>query len=57
MYATGPDGFHGGFSASHYMIITGATVPTTTRDLNDLVRRGVLSRTGERRYTRYHLAI
>ena len=28
----------------------------TTRDLNDLVEKGALIRTGERRYARYHLA-
>lgn len=30
---------------------------TTTRDLQDLVEMGALSRTGDRRHTRYWLAL
>ncbi|MDF2813696.1 MAG: Fic family protein [Microvirga sp.] len=57
MFDAGPDGFVGGLSATNYRSITKATVPTTTRDLNDLVDIGVLRREGERRYARYHLTI
>ena len=53
----GPDGFTGGLSAGNYMTITGTTPATARRDLVDLVSKGALARTGERRYTRYHLAI
>lgn len=57
MFAEGPDGFAGGLSAHNYRTITGATSATATRDLTDLVERGALTRTGERRYARYSLAI
>ena len=50
-----PEGFKGGLSAGSYQTITGATAPTTTRDLAALVEMGVLKRTGERRHTRYWL--
>ena len=53
----GPEGFTGGLSAGNYMTITGTTPATARRDLVDLVSKGALTRTGERRYTRYHLAI
>ncbi len=52
----GPAGFTGGLSARNYITITGASPATATRDLSDLVERGVLLRTGERRHTRYTLA-
>lgn len=55
MYDAGPDGFLGGLSAKNYMTITGATTPTATRDLGDLVAKGALKRTGERKATRYWL--
>lgn len=57
MFREGPDGFKGGLSADNYMTITGATRPTTTRDLADLVDKRALKKTGERRYTRYWLNI
>jgi Fic family protein len=53
----GPEGFKGGLSAGNYMIITGATVPTATRDLADMVTKGALVRSGERRYARYRANI
>jgi Fic family protein len=55
MFRQGPEGFSGGLSASNYSTITGATTATTTRDLADLVEKGVLTRTGERRHARYAL--
>lgn len=51
----GPDGFKGGLSASNYMAIAKTSAPTATRDLGDLVDLGILSRTGERKSTRYHI--
>ena len=57
MLREGPDGFRGGLSASNYAAITGASPATTTRDLADLTTKGALTRTGERRHARYHLAI
>lgn len=57
MFREGPDGFEGGLSAGNYRTITGATTATATRDLNDLIEKGALKRTGERRYARYWLAV
>ena len=57
MLREGPEGFAGALSAGNYMTITGASPATATRDLTDLVTKGGLKRTGERRYARYHLAI
>lgn len=57
MFAEGPSGFKGGLSAENYIAITKASRATTTRDLMDLVREGVLVKTGELRHTRYWLNI
>ena len=57
MLREGPEGFAVGLSAGNYMTITGASPATATRDLADLVAKGGLKRTGERRYARYHLSI
>jgi Fic family protein len=55
MLAEGPEGFTGGLSAGNYATITGAPPSTVTRDLFDLVEKGALLRTGERKATRYRL--
>ena len=55
MFAEGMDGFDGGLSAKKYMSMTGATIATTTRDLNALVEMGVLLKTGKLKGTRYWL--
>ncbi|MDR6955817.1 Fic family protein [Ancylobacter sp. 3268] len=55
LFREGPGGFMGGLSAENYIAITGTSRPTATRDLHDLVEKGALTRTGERRYTRYYL--
>lgn len=57
LFRAGPDGFAGGMSAENYRSITGATPPTATRDLTDLVEKGALRRTGERKGTRYWLLL
>ena len=57
LFREGPDGFDGGLSAGNYRTITGAALATATRDLADLVEKGALIRTGERRYARYRLAV
>lgn len=57
MFREGPDGFEGGLSAGNYRTITDASLATATRDLNDLVEKGALIRTGERRYARYRIAM
>ncbi|CAN7639486.1 Fic family protein [Rhizobium sp. LjRoot98] len=55
MFREGPQGFKGGLSAENYIAIARASRATTTRDLADLVAKGALIRTGERRHTRYAL--
>lgn len=53
----GPEGFQGGLSAGNYVSIAKTSPATATRDLAEMVERGALTRTGERRHTRYHLPI
>jgi Fic family protein len=57
MFREGIDGFKSGLSAENYVSITQASRATATRDLQDLVAKGALTRTGELRHTRYHLNI
>ena len=57
MFEEGIDGFKGGLSAENYITITGTSRATATRDLQDLVEKGALSRTGELRHTRYRLSL
>ncbi|MFO1157240.1 MAG: Fic family protein [Reyranellaceae bacterium] len=57
MFREGIDGFKGGLSAENYIKITKASRATATRDLQDLVARGALRRTGELKHTRYHLRV
>lgn len=55
MFQEGVEGFKGGLSAENYIKITKTSRATATRDLQDLVEKEVLSRTGERKNTRYNL--
>jgi Fic family protein len=55
MFRGGVDGFKGGLSAENYISISKTSRATATRDLQDLVEKAALSRTGELRHTRYHL--
>jgi Fic family protein len=55
MFHQEPAGFTGGLSAENYISITRTSRATATRDLHDLVEKGALTRTGERRHTRYAL--
>jgi Fic family protein len=57
MFREGPQGFKGGLSAGNYSTITGASPATATRDLADLVGKGALIRTGERKHARYELGV
>lgn len=57
MFREGPDGFKGGLSADNYLSLTAASRATATRDLQDLIAKGALVKTGELKGTRYHLAI
>lgn len=55
MFKEGIDGFKGGLSTENYISITKAPRTTATRDLQDLVAKGALTRTDQLRHTRYHL--
>ncbi len=55
LFREGPDGFTGGLSAANYISITGASRATATRDLADLVEKGVLVGSGTLRHRRYAL--
>jgi Fic family protein len=57
IFREGVEGLKGGLSAENYISITGAARATATRDLQDLVDKGVLIRTGALKSTRYHLNI
>ena len=57
LFRKGPEGFKGGLSAENYLSITKTSRATATRDLQDLVEKGALVKTGERKHTRYWLAI
>lgn len=57
MLQEGPDGFKGGLSADKYIKITKSSRATATRDLQDLVQQGALSRAGALKSTRYFLRL
>ena len=57
MFREGIDGFKGGLDAEKYIGITQSVRATATRDLQDLVTKGALTKTGKLRHTRYHLNI
>jgi Fic family protein len=57
MFREGIDGFMGGLSAENYIRITKTSRATATRDLQELVARGALTKTGELRHTRYRLKL
>ena len=51
----GPGGFEGGLTNQKYRGMTKASKVTATRDLSDLLGRGILVQLGEGRATRYEL--
>lgn len=55
MLDAGPSGFEGGINASKYQRITGVSKPTATRDLQQLLEKGILFSIGGGRSTRYEL--
>lgn len=57
MFREGLKGFKGGLSAENYIRITKTSRATATRDLNDLVQKGALFKTGELKSTRYYLKL
>ena len=57
MFREGLEGFKGGLSAENYLKITNTSRATATRDLQDLVEKGVFRKTGELKHTRYWLSM
>ncbi len=57
MFREGISGFKGGLSANNYLRITGTSRATATRDLQDLVSKQALLRSGERKYARYTIIL
>jgi Fic family protein len=57
MFKEGIEGFKGGLSADNYISISKTWRATATRDLQDLVEKGALTKIGELRHTRYFLNI
>ena len=57
MFREGPGGFQGGLSAEKYIRLTTTSRATATRDLQDLVDKNALTRTGALKSTRYHLRL
>lgn len=57
MMKEGIRGFKGGLSAENYMTIAQTSASTATRDLQDLVEKKILLRTGVLKGTRYWLPI
>ncbi len=57
MLEEGPKGFEGGMNARKYLGITKTSKATATRDLQDLVAKGIFIPTGGGRSTRYELVL
>ncbi len=57
LFREGVAGFKGGLSAEKYIAMTSAPRTTVTRDLNDLVTKKALVKTGQLKHTRYYLNI
>ncbi|MBL4836858.1 MAG: Fic family protein [Kordiimonadaceae bacterium] len=57
MFRAGPEGFTGGMNADKYVKITSTSRATATRDLQDLVEKQALSKTGKLKGTRYWLIV
>lgn len=57
MFREGLDGFAGGLSAANYITIAGTTRATATRDLQELVAIGALTKIGALKSTRYFLVL
>lgn len=55
IFEEGLEGFKGGLSAENYIAITKTSRATATRDLQDLVDKGILTQTGQLKSTRYYL--
>lgn len=55
IFKEGPKGFDGGLRADNYISITKASRATATRDLQDLMEKGALVKTGQLKHTRYFI--
>lgn len=55
IFEHGLEGFKGGLSAKKYISITGASPSTATRDLQEMLERGILRKEGILKGTRYYL--
>ena len=53
----GPKGFQGGMNARKYQSLTKASKATATRDLQDLADRGIFTKIGGGRSTRYEVVL
>lgn len=53
IFREGLNGFTGGVSVKNYISINKVSRATANRDLNDLVRKGIMRRTGSAKTTRY----
>jgi len=57
MFKEVPSGFEGGMNARKYMALTKVSKATATRDIQDLVEKGVFLPLGGGRSTRYELSL
>jgi Fic family protein len=57
LFDAGHEGFLGGLSANNYQTIANASASTATRDLQDLMEKQILLKTGVLKGTRYFLKI
>jgi Fic family protein len=57
IFNAGHEGFKGGLSAENYIRIVKTSASTATRDLKDLVDKGILKKTGELKSSRYWLVL
>ena len=57
MLDEGHTGFEGGMNARKYVSLTGASKATATRDLQDLVEKGIFNPVGGGRSTRYSIKL
>jgi Fic family protein len=57
IFREGLNGFKNGLNAENYISIANTSRATTTRDLQELVKLGVLTRSGKRKSTRYWIGI
>jgi Fic family protein len=55
IFKEGYQGFKGGLSANNYKRVAKTSASTATRDLKDLVKKGIFKKTGQLKGTRYDL--